>query len=74
MIALLFFQRANYFGGHSFASRIADGSRRVVQPLTIRQPHDQFDGTKKLHCVVIWFAQHLQLARSHKNSDILLSS
>jgi hypothetical protein len=42
---------------------LADGFRRLVQPFTIRQQRDKFDGTEKLDCVGIW--------RSESNEEAL---
>jgi len=49
---------------------LADGFRRLIQPLTIRQQRDQFDGAKKLHRVRLWSAQCPQFARADENADI----
>ena len=44
--------------------------RRFVQPFTICQQRNQFNGTKKLHRVRVWPTQWPQFARADENRNI----
>ena len=49
---------------------LADGLRRLIQPLTIRQQREQFNGAKKLHRVRPRPPQWPQLACGNEQRDI----
>ena len=57
-----FFQVYTMTAGIFSLPKLADGFRHLIQPLTIRQQCDEFDGA----------AQWPQFARSDENGDILL--
>ena len=44
--------------------------RRLVQPLTIRQKRNEFDGAEKLNRIRVWPAQWPQLARRDEQRNI----
>jgi hypothetical protein len=44
--------------------------RDFIQPLTVRQQRDEFNGAEKLHRIRIWPAQWLQFPRSDEQCDI----
>jgi hypothetical protein len=46
---------------------LPDGFCRLIQPLTIRQQRNQFDGTEKLHRIGVRPAQRPQLPRTDDN-------
>jgi hypothetical protein len=50
--------------------KIADCFGGLIQPLTIREQREEFDGTEKLYRVWPGPAQRPQLARADENRDI----
>jgi len=66
-----FFQVYTMTAGIFSLPKLADGFRHLIQPLTIRQQCDEFDGAEKLYRVQIRPAQWPQFARSDENGDIL---
>ena len=49
---------------------LADGFRRLIEPVRIRQQRDQFDGAEKFHCVGLRLAERPQFARTDEDGDI----
>ena len=50
---------------------LADGFRRLIQPLTIREQHHQFDGPKEFDRIGVWFAQWLEFSSSDEQGNVL---
>ncbi len=50
---------------------LADGFRGIVQPITLREQGDQFNGAKEFHRVGLRLAERPQFSRADENGNIV---